>query len=133
MNITLQRGVNYPCHFLGKNPDDTGYIMFLFDMDCNLRIISLLLGFTQKGGAGGRHTKRSFVYFIYRRILLQVSPRCLPCIIFFGVSLKIMAVIKQLSFTNNGLCARPCAGSRVYILSCNPLSKCQRWAPMLSC
>lgn len=50
MNVTLQRGVNYPCHFLGKNPDDTGYIMFLFDMDCNLKIISLLLGFTQKGG-----------------------------------------------------------------------------------
>lgn len=40
MNLTLQCGVKYPCHFLGKNPDDTGYIMFLFDMDCNLGIIS---------------------------------------------------------------------------------------------
>lgn len=105
VNLTLQHGVRYPCHFLGTNPEDTGYIMFLFDMDGNLGIISLLLGFTQKGGGGD--TKRSFVYFMCQRILLRVSPLCVPCIIFFGVSLKIMAVTKQLSFTNNGRCARP--------------------------
>ena len=49
----LQHGVKYPCHFLSKHPEDPGHIMFLLDnMDCNFRIGSLLLGFTQKEEKG---------------------------------------------------------------------------------
>lgn len=49
MILTLQCGVKYTCHFLSKNPDDPGYIMFLFDnVDCNFRIISLLHGLPRR-------------------------------------------------------------------------------------
>lgn len=47
--MTLQSEVKYPRYLLGRNPDDSGCIMLLFDnMDHNFRIISLFLGFTQK-------------------------------------------------------------------------------------
>ena len=52
VTLTLQHGVKYP-HFLSKHTEDPGYSMFLLDsMDCNFRIRSLLLGFTQKEEKG---------------------------------------------------------------------------------
>ena len=118
VTLTLGCGVKSPCHFFGKSPDDPGYIMFLFDVDCNLGIKSLLLGFTQRSWE--KSYKAIFcLFYIPEDPLAGFSTLPSLYLFFFRVSLKIMAVMKQLSFTTNLLCARTCAGCWIYVISCN--------------
>lgn len=128
VNLTLQCGVKYPCHIL---------TLFLIKTQMTLVTLCSFLTWTatsesylcslvlpRKGG--GVAYKAIFCLFYIPEDPPAGFPTLPSLYYFFGVSLKIMAVMKQLSFTNNLLCARPCAGSRIYILSCDPLSNCQR-------
>lgn len=99
MILTLQCGVKYTCHFLSKNPDDPGYITFLFDkMDHNFRIISLLHGLPR------RKEKKSYkaiicLFYIPEAPLAGFST--LPSLYcFIRVSLKIPAVIKTATMSS---------------------------------
>ena len=85
-----KHGVKYPCHFLGKHPEDPGYI---FDnMDCKFRIGSLLLGFTQKENK--RPYKEIFCLFYIPEDPLAGFSTLLSLYCFFRFHKKIMAVTK---------------------------------------
>lgn len=130
VTLTLQHGVKYP-HFLSKHAEDLGYSMFLLDsMDCNFRIRSLLLGFTQKEE---KAIQRDLLFILCTRGLsCRFFHSAVPVLFLSRFHKKIMAVIKQPPCADNLLGNKPSSRRWIYVTPRNPLSECSCLAPIPS-